>query len=326
VETGLALSPPSDIPTYTGIFGQTIVKLARVDSRIVAITAAMCDGTGLDQFSQEFPDRFYDVGIAEQHAVTFAAGLAIEGLIPVVAIYSTFLQRAYDQIVYDVCLQKLPVVFAIDRGGIVGEDGATHQGLLDYSYLRSIPNIIVMAPKDENELQHMLKTAVGCGCPVSLRYPRGKGAGSSLDGELKTLEIGKGEVLREGSDLAVIAIGSVVNPALVAAERLSEEGFKIKVINARFVKPLDDELILNAAATIKKIITVEENMLQGGFGSAVLELLAEKGITGVLVKRLGIPDEFVNHATQAQQRDKYGINEEGIILAIREMLLKESNS
>jgi 1-deoxy-D-xylulose-5-phosphate synthase len=326
VETGLALSPPSDIPTYTGIFGQSIVKLARADSRIVAITAAMCDGTGLDQFSQEFPDRFYDVGIAEQHAVTFAAGLAIEGLIPIVAIYSTFLQRAYDQIVYDVCMQKLPVVFAIDRGGIVGEDGATHQGLLDYSYLRSIPNIIVMAPKDENELQHMLKTAVGCGCPVSLRYPRGKGVGARLDTELKTLEIGKGEVLQEGSDLAVIAIGSVVNPALAAAKRLSEKGFNIKVINARFVKPLDDELILNTAATIKKIITIEDNVLQGGFGSAVLELLAEKGITGVQVKRLGIPDEFVNHATQAQQRQKYGLNEEGIILAIREMLLKESNS
>jgi 1-deoxy-D-xylulose-5-phosphate synthase len=326
VETGLALSPPSNIPTYTGIFGQTIVKLARADSRIVAITAAMCDGTGLDQFCQEFPERFYDVGIAEQHAVTFAAGLAIEGLIPVVAIYSTFLQRAYDQIVYDVCLQKLPVVFAIDRGGIVGEDGATHQGLLDYSYLRSIPNIIVMAPKDENELQHMFRTAVSCGCPVSLRYPRGKGVGASMDGELKNLEIGKGEVLQEGSDLAVIAIGSVVNPALTAAKRLSEEGFNIKVINARFVKPLDEELILKTAATIKKIITIEENMLQGGFGSAVLELLAEKSITGVQVKRLGIPDEFVNHATQAQQRQKYNLNEEGIIRAIREMLAKESNS
>jgi 1-deoxy-D-xylulose-5-phosphate synthase len=326
VETGIALSPPSDIPTYTGIFGQTIVKLARADSRIVAITAAMCDGTGLDQFCQEFPDRFYDVGIAEQHAVTFAAGLAIEGLIPVVAIYSTFLQRAYDQIVYDVCLQKLPVVFAIDRGGLVGEDGVTHQGLLDYSYLRSIPNIIVMAPKDENELQHMLKTAAGCGYPVSLRYPRGKGVGVSLDGELKTLAIGKGEVLQEGSDLAIIAIGSAVNPALAAVKRLSEEGFNIKVINARFVKPLDEELILKTVATIKKIITVEENVLQGGFGSAVLELLAEKNITGVGVKRLGLPDEFVHHASQAEQRDKYALNEEGIIRAIREMLAKESNS
>jgi 1-deoxy-D-xylulose-5-phosphate synthase len=326
VETGFALSPPSDIPTYTGIFGQTIFNLARADSRIVAITAAMCDGTGLDQFSQEFPDRFYDVGIAEQHAVTFAAGLAIEGFIPVVAIYSTFLQRAYDQIVYDVCLQNLPVVFAIDRGGLVGEDGATHQGILDYSYLRSIPNIIVMAPKDENELQHMLKTAVGCGYPVSLRYPRGKGAGTILDSELKTLEIGRGEVLRDGSDLAVIAIGSAVNPTLAAAKRLSEEGINIKVINARFVKPLDDELILNTAATIKKIITVEENVLHGGFGSAVLELLAEKDVTGVWVKRLGIRDEFVKHATQAEQRDKYGIDEGGIVSAIREMLAKESDS
>ena len=324
VETGQSISSPSDIPTYTVIFGQTLVKLARADSRIVAITAAMCEGTGLDRFSQEFLNRFYDVGIAEQHAVTFAAGLAIEGLIPVVAIYSTFLQRAYDQIVYDVCMQKLPVVFAIDRGGIVGEDGATHQGLLDYSYLRSIPNIIVMAPKDENELQHMLKTAVGCGCPVSLRYPRGKGVGVSLDGELKTLEIGKGEVLRDGSDLAVIAIGSVVTPALAAAKRLSEEGFNIKVINARFVKPLDDELILNTAATIKKIITVEENVLQGGFGSAVLELLAEKGIAGVQVKRLGITDEFIKHATQAQQRQKYGIDEEGIVRAVRDMMAKKS--
>jgi 1-deoxy-D-xylulose-5-phosphate synthase len=241
-------------------------------------------------------------------------------LIPVVAIYSTFLQRAYDQIVYDVCLQKLPVVFAIDRGGLVGEDGATHQGFLDHSYLRSIPHMIVMAPKDENELQHMLKTATACGRPVSVRYPRGKGIGASLDGKLKTLEIGKGEVLQEGSDLAVIAIGSVVNPALMAAKRLSAEGFNIKVINARFVKPLDEELIIKTAATIKKIITVEENVLQGGFGSAILELLAEKNITGVEVKRLGLPDEFVHHASQAEQRDKYALNEEGISRAIRDML------
>jgi 1-deoxy-D-xylulose-5-phosphate synthase len=217
-------------------------------------------------------------------------------------------------------MQKLPVVFAIDRGGLVGEDGATHQGLLDYSYLRSIPNIIVMAPKDENELQHMLKTAVACGHPVSVRYPRGKGVGAALDKELKTLEIGKSEVLKEGSDLAIIAIGSVVTTAVAAAVKLLEEGYNIKVINARFVKPLDEELILKTATTINKIITIEENVLQGGFGSAILELLAEKGVAGVQVKRLGIPDEFVNHATQAEQRCKYGIDEEGIIRAIREML------
>jgi 1-deoxy-D-xylulose-5-phosphate synthase len=325
VETGQAISSPTDIPSYTKVFGQTIVKLAHADSRIVAITAAMCEGTGLNQFCKEFPERFYDVGIAEQHAVTFAAGLAAEGVIPVVAIYSTFLQRAYDQIVSDVCMQKLPVIFAIDRGGLVGEDGATHQGLLDYSYLRSIPNIVVMAPKDENELQHMLKTAVDCGSPVSLRYPRGKGVGVTLDNELKNLEIGKGEVLRDGSDLAIIAIGSTVNPALAAAEKLLVEGFKIKVINARFVRPLDEELILKTAATINKIITIEENMLQGGFGSAVLELLAEKGFTDIVVKRLGIPDEFVEHATQAEQRHKYGLDEEGIILAVRDFLKKSQN-
>jgi 1-deoxy-D-xylulose-5-phosphate synthase len=324
IDTGQKLASSSGIPTYTEIFGKTLVELARKDSRIVAITAAMCEGTGLDQFRQELPDRLYDVGIAEQHGVTFAAGLAIEGFIPVVAIYSTFLQRAYDQILHDVCLQKLPVVFAIDRAGLVGEDGATHQGLFDYSYLRSIPNIIVMAPKDENELQHMLKTAVSCGCPVSLRYPRGKGIGARLDGELKALEIGKGEVLREGSDLSVVAIGSTVYPALAAAEKLCAEGLNIKVINARFIKPIDRDLLLNVAATIKKIITVEENVLQGGFGSAVLELLAEKGISGVQVKRLGIPDEFVDHATQKQLRHKYGIDEEGITLAIKQMLVKGS--
>ncbi len=322
VDTGQKLASSSGIPTYTEIFGETLVKLARNDSRIVAITAAMCEGTGLDQFRQELPDRLYDVGIAEQHGVTFAAGLAIEGFIPVVAIYSTFLQRAYDQILHDVCLQKLPVTFAIDRAGLVGEDGATHQGLFDYSYLRSIPNIIVMAPKDENELQHMLKTAVGCGCPVSLRYPRGKGTGAKLDVEPKVLEIGKGEVLREGSDLAVVAIGSTVYPALAAAEKLSSEGLNVKVINARFVKPIDRDLLLNVAATIKKIITVEENVLPGGFGSAILELLAEEGIKDIQVKRLGIPDEFVEHATQKQLRHQYGIDEEGIYRAIKEMLGK----
>ena len=320
VATGKPLAAPSAIPSYTDIFGKTMLDLARADSRIVAITAAMCEGTGLDQFSQEFPKRLYDVGIAEQHAVTFAAGLAIEGFIPVVAIYSTFLQRAYDQILHDVCLQKLQVVFAIDRAGIVGEDGSTHQGLFDFSYLRNIPHIVIMAPKDENELRHMLKTAVDCRLPVSLRYPRGRAMGVDIEDKLKTLEIGKGEVLREGRDLAVIAIGSTVHPALAAAERLANEGINIKVINARFAKPVDSELIASTAATIKKIVTVEENVLQGGFGSAVLELLAEKNINDVRIKRLGIPDEFVEHATQAQLRQKYGIDEDGIFRAVKEML------
>ena len=320
VETGQPVPASSSKLSYTEIFGKTIVRLAHDDSRILAITAAMCDGTGLDQFSREFPKRFYDVGIAEQHAVTFAAGLAIEGFIPVVAIYSTFLQRAYDQILHDVCLQKLPVVFALDRAGIVGEDGATHQGIFDYSYLRSIPNIVVMAPADENELQHMLKTAVECKYPVSLRYPRGKGVGVPLEDDLKSLAIGKGEVLREGSDLAIFAIGSTVHPALAAARRLEAEGVNIKVINARFVKPLDAELLSQTASQIKKIITIEENVLQGGFGSAVLEMLAEKNINNIQVKRLGLPDEFVEHATQAELREKYGLDEEGIVRAIREMI------
>lgn len=320
VETGQPIPSSSSIPTYTDVFGKTIVRLAQNDSRIVAVTAAMCDGTGLDQFSQEFPERFYDVGIAEQHAVTFAAGLAVEGFIPVVAIYSTFLQRAYDQILHDICLQKLPVVFALDRAGIVGEDGATHQGIFDYAYLRSIPNIIVMAPRDENELQHMLKTAVDCRHPVSLRYPRGKGTGVNLDEDLKTLPIGKGEVLKEGSDLAIFAVGVTASPALAAAERLAGEGINIKVINARFVKPLDEELLAQTAALIKKVLIVEENLLQGGFGSAMLEMLAEKKLTGVCVKRLGIPDEFVEHATQGQLRQKYGLDEDGIVRAIKEML------
>lgn len=320
VETGQPLASAPGTPSYTDIFGRTICRLAKENSRVVAITAAMCEGTGLDHFCREFPQRFYDVGIAEQHAVTFAAGLAIEGLVPVVAIYSTFLQRAYDQILHDVCLQKLPVVFALDRAGIVGEDGATHQGLFDYAYLRSIPGMTIMAPKDENELQHMLKTSVDCRRPVAVRYPRGKGLGVLLDEDLKILPIGKGEVMREGADLAVFAIGAVVHPALAAAEQLAAEGISVAVINARFVKPLDTELLLQTARAVKKIITVEENVLQGGFGSAVLEMFAEKGLAGIHVRRLGIPDEFVEHATQAELRQKYGLDKDGILKAIKEMI------
>jgi len=320
VETGITIPSVNTTPSYTEIFGRTLALLASADPRIVAVTAAMCEGTGLDPFRQQFPKRLYDVGIAEQLAVTLAAGLAIEGLKPVVAIYSTFLQRAYDQILHDVCLQNLPVVLAVDRAGIVGEDGATHQGLFDYSYLRNLPHLIMMAPKDENELRHMLKTAIGCGSPVSLRYPRGKGVGVLLDDELQELPIGRGEVLREGRDLAIVAIGSAVHPALAAAQRLSDEGSEVTVINARFVKPLDRELLLSTAAAIPKILTVEENVLDGGFGSAVLELLAENGMTCTTVRRLGIADEFVEHATQAELRSQYGLDEEGIFRAAREML------
>ncbi len=320
VETGMTIPSSNAAPSYTEIFGQTLIELAEADPRIVAVTAAMCEGTGLEKFRRRFPERLYDVGIAEQLAVTFAAGLTIEGILPVVAIYSTFLQRAYDQVLHDVCLQKLPVVFAIDRAGIVGEDGATHQGLFDYSYLRNLPHLIMMAPKDENELRRMLKTAIGCGAPVSIRYPRGKGVGVVLDGEISLLPVGRGEVLAEGSDLAIVAVGVTVHPALMAARRLAEEGFGVKVINARFIKPLDEELLLTTAASVKKMLTVEENVLAGGFGSAVLELLARNSVTGITVFRLGIGDEFVEHATQAELRSLYGLDEEGIFQAAKRML------
>ncbi|MBU4074035.1 MAG: 1-deoxy-D-xylulose-5-phosphate synthase [Proteobacteria bacterium] len=312
----------SPAPSYTDVFGRTIVALAHEDPRIVAITAAMSEGTGLDRFAREFPARFYDVGMAEQHGVTFAAGLATQGFVPVVAIYSTFIQRAYDQIIHDVCLQKLPVVLAMDRGGFVGADGPTHHGLFDFAFLRTVPDIIVMAPKDENELQHMLKTAVTCGCPVSLRYPRGAGAGVPLDEHPRPLPVGKGEILLDPPDaaLAVVAIGACVHPALAAAELLKAEGIPIRVINARFVKPLDGELLCGTAEKLGRVITVEENTLMGGFGSAVLELFAEAGISGVAVRRLGIPDEFAQHATQKELRRLYGIDAEGIAAAVREMV------
>ncbi|TFG37305.1 MAG: 1-deoxy-D-xylulose-5-phosphate synthase, partial [Syntrophobacterales bacterium] len=320
IETGKPLAAAAAKPSYTEIFGRTMVHLARENPRIVAITAAMRDGTGLDDFASEMPERFYDVGIAEQHGVTFAAGLATEGYIPVVAIYSTFLQRAYDQVLHDVCLQKLPVIFALDRGGIVGDDGPTHHGLFDYSYLRSIPNIVVMAPKDENELQHMLKTAVECGGPASIRYPRGGGVGVAIDETPEALQVGTGEIVREGNDIAIVAIGSTVYPALAAAEILEGEGIDAAVINSRFVKPLDRDMLCNVALLTKKVLIVEENVLMGGFGSAVLELFEEMAVSGIAVKRVGISDEFVEHATQGELRLKYGIDEEGIVRAARRLV------
>jgi 1-deoxy-D-xylulose-5-phosphate synthase len=322
IDTGEALAGGKTPPSYTKVFGQTIVALAKENPRIVAITAAMSEGTGLDRFAREFPARFYDVGMAEQHGVTFAAGLATQGIVPVVAIYSTFMQRAYDQVIHDVCLQNLPVVLALDRGGFVGADGPTHHGLFDFSFLRAVPNLIVMAPKDENELQHLLKTAVDCGRPVSLRYPRGAGVGVPLDDEPRAIEIGKGELLLDPPQaaLAIVAIGTCVHPALAAAETLRGEGIPLRVINARFVKPLDAELLCAAAAETGKILTVEENALLGGFGSAVLELLADRGLTGVAVRRLGVPDEFAPQATQKELRRGCGIDAAGIAAAAREML------
>jgi 1-deoxy-D-xylulose-5-phosphate synthase len=310
-------------PTYTEVFGDTLCQLAKVDKRLVAITAAMQSGTGLEEFARKFPDRFYDIGIAEQHAVTFAAGLALEGMRPVVAIYSTFLQRAYDQVVQDVCMQNLPVVFALDRGGIVGEDGPTHHGLFDFSYLRHIPNLIVMVPKDENEFQHMIKTATECPMPVVLRYPRGRGVGVRREVPLELIDIGKGEVLREGEDVLILAIGSTVYPSLRAAERLAGSGIQAAVINSRFLKPLDADLLCDWAKRVRKVLTIEENVLQGGFGSAVLELFQERGLFSIQVKRLGIPDLFVEHGSQALLREKYGIDEDGIFRGAKEIFEEE---
>ena len=319
IETGEPVPAASAAQTYTRVFGDTLTRLARENTRIVAITAAMCEGTGLDEFAKEFPGRFFDVGIAEQHGVTFAAGMATEGLIPVVP-FTYLLQRAYDQILHDVCLQNLPVVFALDRGGFVGDDGPTHHGLFDYAYLRSIPNMIVMAPRDENELQHMLKTAVTCGSPASVRYPRGVGVGVPLDDTPKFLEIGKGEILLEGDDLAIVAIGSCVHPSMDAAGILQGEGWKVRVVNARFIKPLDQILIRDCALTCRGILTVEENVLMGGFGSAVLECLEGMGIGDMMVHRLGVTDHFVEHASQAELRRMFGLDAEGIAEATRRII------
>jgi len=323
IETGELRSSQGNPPSYTEVFGETLCQLARENRRLIAITAAMQSGTGLEEFAKRFPDRFYDIGIAEQHAVTFAAGLALEGMKPVVAIYSTFLQRAYDQVIQDVCLQNLPVVFALDRGGIVGEDGPTHQGLFDFSYLRHIPNLVIMAPKDENEFQHMIKTATECPFPAAFRYPRGKGVGVKREASLRSIDIGKGEVLREGQDVVIIAIGSTVYPSLRAAEKLADAGIRAAVINSRFLKPLDGNLLCDWARRTGKVLTVEENVLQGGFGSAVLELFQERGLGSVQVKRLGIPDIFLEHGPQALLREKYGVDENGIMKGVRQMFDEE---
>jgi len=310
IETGN--QPQSTNPTFGEVFGNCLLRLAKEDERIIAIVAAMTEGTGLSGFAKAFPKRFYDVGIAEPHAVTFAAGLASQGLRPVVAIYSTFLQRAYDEIVHDVCLQNLPVVFAIDRGGIVGEDGPTHNGAFDLSYLRHIPNMVLMAPMDEDELQDMLKTALSHNGPCAIRYPRGRASKPYDERELKKIPIGKGEILKDGVDILIVAIGSPTLSALDAAELLEELGVSVCVINARFVKPLDIALIGNLAREIKCVLTVEENTIEGGFGSAVLEHLAELNIKDLKIKRLGLPDRFIEHGSQSLLREKLGLYPEGI--------------
>jgi 1-deoxy-D-xylulose-5-phosphate synthase len=323
IETGRQKSEGATRISYSSVFGGTMVKLARTDPGIIAITAAMQNGTGLDVYAREFPNRIYDTGIAEQHAVTFAAGLASEGFKPVVAIYSTFLQRAYDQIVHDVCLPKLPVVFALDRSGIVGEDGPTHHGLFDISYLRHIPNLILMAPKDENEFQHMLNTAIHLSQPVAIRYPRGKGEGVAMDATLMVLEMGKGEVLAEGDDLLMLPLGSTFYWVCEATRQLREEGIQVTVVNPRFIKPPDNQLLCGLAQKIGRVVTIEEHVLAGGFGSAVIELLQERGLSDVEVLRLGIPDQFLEHGSQEVLRGECGLDSRGILRRVRSFLMGE---
>ena len=309
-------SPPAP-PTYTSVFGKTMIQLAKNDPKIVAITAAMLEGTGLVQFQKEFPERCFDVGIAEQHAVTFSAGLATQGFKPVAAIYSTFLQRAYDQVIHDVCLMDLPVTFAIDRAGIVGADGPTHNGLYDLAYLRTVPNMIVMSPKDENELQHMLFTCVQTPHPCAVRYPRANGVGVELEEQFRLLEIGKGELIQDGRDCAIVAIGSLVHPALKAAEKLTADGISTSVVNARFVKPLDEELISCLAQEKPFLVTVEEAALMGGFGSAVMELLESLNLLECKILRIGVPDRLLPHGSPSLLHAKYGIDADGIYEKIK---------
>ncbi|HEY51452.1 MAG TPA: 1-deoxy-D-xylulose-5-phosphate synthase [Dehalococcoidia bacterium] len=308
-----------NIPTYSEVFAQTVLRLTRDDPKIVTITPAMPEGNCLSIVAAEFPKRVYDVGICEQHAVTFAAGLATQGFIPIVAIYSTFLQRAFDQIIHDVCLQNLPVVFAVDRGGIVGDDGKTHQGTFDLSYLTLIPNLSVAAPRDENELQHLLYTAVNSGQAIAIRYPRGSGVGVPLDTILHKIQIGNWEIMREGNDVAILAVGVTVAPALEAAHELATNGIQAAVVNARFIKPLDVELLTSLASCISRLVTVEENTLSGGFGSSVTRLLHDLGAGEIPVKNIGIPDEYVEQGTQAAIRAKYGLDAQGIARQVLSM-------
>lgn len=320
ISTGKFIKDANPAPTYTNTFAQATIDLMRQDERIVAITAAMPDGTGVSKVMKEFPDRTFDVAIAEQHAVGFAAGMATEGLKPIAAIYSTFLQRAYDQIFHDVVLMGLDVTFALDRGGVAGADGPTHHGLMDFGYLRHMPGFVVMAPKDENELRHMLKTAVYYDGPASIRYPRGNGLGVTMDEEIHLLDMGKAEILRDGADVAILGIGTQVDYCLKAADRLAADGIQATVVNSRFVKPLDEELILALARTHGSLVTVEDHYLMTGFGSAVLELLEAHQMNEVRVLRLGFEDKLIEHGPQSLLLAKYGLDGDGIYSRTKEFM------
>ncbi|MBA4312199.1 MAG: 1-deoxy-D-xylulose-5-phosphate synthase [Chlorobiaceae bacterium] len=319
--TGISSKKAETPPSYTEVFGNALVEIAKDNQKVVGITAAMPDGTGLDKIQNEFPDRFFDVGIAEQHAVTFAAGLATQGYIPVVGIYSTFLQRAFDQIVHDVALQNLHVVFVLDRGGVVGSDGPTHHGVLDFAYLRSIPGMVIMSPKDEVELRQMLYTAITYEKgPVSLRYPRGICTGLSLKQPFIQLAIGKAEQIRKGKDAAILAVGNMVHPSLLAAELLSKEGIEIEIVNMRFVKPIDEDMISDVCRRFKKIITLEDHSVIGGLGSSVIEAISKNGFTDVSVKTHGIPDSFVEQGTIPEIHNILKLDVSGIIDTVKDFI------
>jgi 1-deoxy-D-xylulose-5-phosphate synthase len=329
--TGTIKKNPADPPTYTEVFANTLVDLAEKDTSIVGITAAMAEGTGLKKLHQRFPERYFDVGIAEQHAVTFSGGLAISGLKPVVAIYSTFLQRAFDQVIHDICVQDLHVVFAMDRAGVVGEDGPTQHGVYDIAFMRILPNMKVMAPKDENELRHMLYAAIYMDGPVSLRYPRGKAQGVPMDAELQKLEVGKAELLSpqaieeaEQQSCVILAYGTAVEQAQLAAKELADEGISVTLVNARWAKPLDEELIMRLAKATRRIVTVEDHMVAGGFGSAVLEFLESRGMRDVDVRVIGYPDKLIEHGAPSILKELYGLSSSHIKDAVRDLLHSES--
>jgi 1-deoxy-D-xylulose-5-phosphate synthase len=331
--TGTIKKNPNDPPTYTEVFANTLVDIAEKDTSVVGVTAAMEEGTGLKKLHQRFPERYFDVGIAEQHAVTFAGGMAVSDLCPVVAIYSTFMQRAFDQVVHDICVQDLHVVFAMDRAGIVGEDGQTQHGVFDIAFMRMLPNMKVMAPKDEEELRHMLYTAIYMDGPVSLRYPRGKALGVPLSQDLHALEVGKAELLSpstleeaERMDCAILAYGSTVAQAQLAAAELAEEGHRVAVVNARWAKPLDEEMIISLAQGTRHLVTIEDHALMGGFGSAVLELLEREGMRDIDVRRIGLPDTFVEHGAPTILKELYGLSSAHLKEVIRDMLASQQHT
>lgn len=320
IESGEMIKAVATAPAYKSVFADTLIKLTQQDDRIVAITPAMPDGSGLLKYASVYPERMFDVGIAEQHACTFAAGLATQGMKPFLAIYSTFLQRAYDQLIHDVARMKLPVVFAVDRAGLVGADGETHQGVYDIAFMRAIPNMVIMAPKDENEMQHMMKTAADYDGPSSFRYPRGNGLGVKIDEELKALPIGQMEVVKEGKGVAVLSFGHIYDVAEKAINLLQMDGIMPMFVNARFCKPLDEELLLRLAKENMDIVTVEEGCVQGGFGSAVMEFYAEQGYHNIVVEPMGVPDYFVEHGSVKEQRQEISLTAEAIAARVRSLL------